>query len=275
MITLQATTVGARRARVWMGGTGEPLLLIHGAWGGAEMHWAGVWDTLAERFRVIAPELPGIGDLTSPGLPSFDAYAAFIAELLVAVDARSAWCVGNSLGAAVAWQLSALLGERCRGVVLVNGPPPREAPALVRALAAIGPQPLLRALYRKLSFSPALLARAFADPARAPAELVRVLKDPPPAQLDLLLGIICRGAPTAPRPAAPVLLAWGASDRLPGTGSDAGRKLQQTIEGAELVLLPSAGHCPQLEQPSRFVDAISSFVTSSIGEHVAEFRTQP
>jgi 2-hydroxy-6-oxonona-2,4-dienedioate hydrolase len=265
MIALHEATVRGRRAKVWIGGAGEPLLLIHGAWGGAAMHWAGVWDALAERFRVIAPELPGIGDGEAPGLASFDAYAGWLAELLVAVDADGAWCAGNSLGAAVAWQLGALLGARCRGLVLVNGPPPRPAPAAVRALAALAPQRLLRALYRQLSFAPPVLARAFADVTRAPRALTRVLADPPPAQLDVLVGLIARGASTARRPAAPLLLLWGASDRLPGTGPDAARKLQRTITGSELVLVPSAGHCPQLEQPAAFVDAITSFGDSLRG----------
>src|SRR5262249_39733995 len=153
------------------------------------------------------------------------------------------------------------LGPRCRGVVLVNGMPPPEAPALVRALAATEPTTwLLRALYRKLNFSPAVLERAYADPARAPAQLVRVLAQPPPAQLDLLLRIVLGGTRPAPRPAAPVLVAWGESDRLLGTaGPAAARKVQRAIPGAKLVLFPSAGHCPQMERPTEFVDAIVSF----------------
>jgi pimeloyl-ACP methyl ester carboxylesterase len=38
---------------VWQGGSGVAVLLIHGAWGGAP-----VWTRLAERFRVVAPDLP-------------------------------------------------------------------------------------------------------------------------------------------------------------------------------------------------------------------------
>jgi 2-hydroxy-6-oxonona-2,4-dienedioate hydrolase len=245
--------------KVWMGGAGEPLLLLHGGWGGAELHWSPVWDALGERFRVIAPELPGVGDPTTPGLPSFDAYAGWLVELLSAVGVVNVYCVGNSLGGAIAWQLAARLGERCRSVVLVNGLPPRATPALVRALAAVSlGRRLLHAVFQKLNFSSATLARAFADPALAPVELTRVLADPPRAQVDVLLGVFCAGARTAPHPAAPILLAWGEADRLPGTGVSAARQLHRALAGSRLVLVASAGHCPQLERPGEFVEAIFS-----------------
>ncbi len=258
---LQEVAVGAARARVWTGGDGEALLLLHGAWGGAELHWAPVWEALAARFRVIAPELPGVGDAAVPGLPSFEAYAGWAAALLDALGVARAWCVGNSFGAAVAWRLAARLGPRCRGVVLVNGVPPPRVPRPLGALVGAAPiRRIFRALFRRINFSPGTLARAFADPARAPAGLGRVLAAPTTARLDLLLRVLAAGAPSEPRPSAPVLLAWGAADRLPGTaGARAARRLQRALPGARLALLPSAGHCPQLERPLDFVAAIASF----------------
>jgi 2-hydroxy-6-oxonona-2,4-dienedioate hydrolase len=261
-ITLEEIVVGARGARVWLGGDGETLVLLHGAWGGAEMHWGTVWHDLAQRFRVIAPELPGVGDAAS-GLDSFDDYAAWLAELLGALTVPHAWCIGNSFGAAVAWQLGARLGPRCRGVVLVNGVPPPALPSLVRKLVAIAPlHRLLRAAFRKINFSPAVLGRAFADPSRAPSQLVEVLAHPPSQRLDLLLRVLVSGA-SAARPEGPVLVAWGAADRLAGTaGPSAARKLQRTIAGAQLALIAAAGHCPQLERPAQFVEAIASFIAA-------------
>ncbi len=262
MMTVREVEVGGRRSKVWTGGEGEPLVLVHGGWGGAEIHWEPVWERLAERFNVIAPELPGIGDRSLPGLPSFDAYADWVVQLLGSLRVPRAWCIGNSFGAAVVWELASRLGARCRGVVLVNGMP-FEMPPLMRRLAAIAPlRRLFRALYLKLVFSPAVLKRAYADPACAPAELRRILADPPPAQVDLILGIAYGGARPAPPPTVPALIVWGEADRLPGTSPETARKLQRSVAGATLVLIPSAGHCPQVERPADFVEAITSFVAS-------------
>ena len=75
-------------ARVFVGGAGEPLLLVHGGWGGAEMHWASVWEPLAARFRVVAPDLPGIGDLAHAPLGS-------VREMLARLDPDSVGTMVN------------------------------------------------------------------------------------------------------------------------------------------------------------------------------------
>ena len=48
-VSLREIAIDGRPASVHVGGQGEPLLLVHGGWGGASMHWAPVWDQLAER----------------------------------------------------------------------------------------------------------------------------------------------------------------------------------------------------------------------------------
>ena len=252
--------MGGGRARVWLGGDGAALLLLHGAWGGAALHWAPVWNALASSFRIIAPELPGVGDDDTPGLPSIDHYASWVEELVTALGVERVLCVGNSFGATIAWQLSARLGARCAGVVLVNGPPPGPTPGWLKSLAQGGVgRKVCRALYRRLSFSPAVVSRAFADTSRAPAELIRTLASPRAAMIETLLDIIAAGATTAPRPHCPILLTWGASDRLPGTGIAKAEALHRELSGSQLVAIPNAGHLPQCEQPSLFVDAIRAF----------------
>ncbi len=270
MMMLREAEAGGRPAKVWTGGEGEPLVLVHGGWGGAEMHWEPVWERFAERYRVIAPELPGVGDRALPALSSIDAYAGWMVQLLDSLGIPHAWCVGNSFGAAVVWDLAARLGPRCRGVVLANGMP-FEMPLLMRGLAAIVPlRRLLRTLYRKLAFSPTILPRAYADPACAPVGLTQVLRDPPPAQLDALFGIAFAGARSAPPPVVPLLIVWGEADRLPGTSRETARKLQRRVAGARVVFMPSAGHCPQVERPREFAEAVTSFMTSSSGAGPAD-----
>jgi 2-hydroxy-6-oxonona-2,4-dienedioate hydrolase len=269
MMMLREVEVGGRPSKVWTGGEGEPLVLVHGGWGGAEMHWAPVWERLAERCHVVAPELPGVGDRALSALPSFDDYAGWIMQLLDSLGIPHAWCVGNSFGAAVVWELAARLGPRCRGVVLVNGMP-FEMPPLMRSLAAIAPvRRFLLKFYLKFAFSPTVLPRAYADPELAPAELTRVLRDPPPAQVDAMLGVAFAGTRSAP-PVMPLLIVWGEADQLPGTSRKTARKLQRRVAGARLIFIPSAGHCPQVERPGEFVEAITSFMMSYSGAGLAD-----
>jgi pimeloyl-ACP methyl ester carboxylesterase len=58
----------------------------------------------------------------------------------------------------------------------------------------------------------------------------------------------------------PTLLIWGANDGLVSTAY--AEAYCQMIPGAQLVVIPEAGHWPQVEQPERFLDHVLSFTTA-------------
>lgn len=252
-------------ARVFIGGEGPALLLVHGGWAGAAMHWSRVWERLASGFQVIAPELPGLGDLERPGLPSIPHYVGWLERLLDALHVSRAWCVGNSFGASVAWSFAGRNPERCLGVVLVNGIPMPKTPAplLWTGLRPLG-RLLMRAALRRGSFTPKALPRAFADPGMVPAELPASLAQEPHPTLETFVNCVIAGdGPPVPRVAP--LLVWGENDQLPGTRLRTARKLEATLPGARLVTISSAGHFPQIERPASFVEALESFIGSNGG----------
>ncbi len=60
-----------------------------------------------------------------------------------------------------------------------------------------------------------------------------------------------------PRIKVPTLLIWGDSDaRSPLTVA---RQFEDAIPGAELVVIPGAGHVSNLEQPGPFNEAVRKF----------------
>jgi 2-hydroxymuconate-semialdehyde hydrolase len=87
---LKGIAVEARRFRVGeidtsvlAAGQGSPLLLLHGGIECGGVYWAPVMSALAERYRVIVPDAPGLGEST-PAQPALDqnAFNAWFAELL-------------------------------------------------------------------------------------------------------------------------------------------------------------------------------------------------
>jgi putative magnesium chelatase accessory protein len=126
-------------------GRGRPVaLLVHGT-AGATHAWHAMLPRLAERFEVIAPDLPGHGfteapprdRLTLPGM------AADLAALLAALDVRPRLVVGHSAGAAVLLRM-ALDGALPEARLLVGLNAAIVPPAAVyQALAG----PRLRALF--------------------------------------------------------------------------------------------------------------------------------
>ncbi|WP_233221388.1 alpha/beta fold hydrolase [Streptomyces carminius] len=90
------------------GGTGEPLVLLHG-WPQSWYEWRGIMPELAERYTVYALDLPGLGD--SGGAPSGYDKATLARHVhgLVAgeLGLRGINLVGHDLGAGVGFQYAA------------------------------------------------------------------------------------------------------------------------------------------------------------------------
>jgi pimeloyl-ACP methyl ester carboxylesterase len=89
-------------------GAGPPLVLLHGL-GLSRRSWDPVVPALAQRFDVIAVDLPGFGDsapLPADVEPTPAALAATVDELLDSLGIGCPHVVGNSLGGWVALELA-------------------------------------------------------------------------------------------------------------------------------------------------------------------------
>lgn len=98
---------GTLKWHVQQMGSGPPLLLLHGT--GASAHsWRDVMPLLAERFTVIAPDLPGHAFTRGriPGGPNLPAVAREVARLLDQLAVMPALVAGHSAGVAIAMQLA-------------------------------------------------------------------------------------------------------------------------------------------------------------------------
>lgn len=249
-----------RPARVYCGGTGSALLLVHGGWGGAHFHWSRVWERLACSHRVIAPDLPGLGAVEQPALRSVQAYADWLAHLLTVLGVDNAWLVGNSFGASVAWSLSSHAPGLCAGLVLVNGFSIPKTPGLLRLAGRTGTaHTIMEWVLRRFIYTPAAMARAFADPARVPAELERIMADQWKLIIPRYVDVLIAGDGSPP-PEAPIRLLWGTSDRLPGTSRKDLERLHRSLPGSNVCEVEGAGHFPQIERPEAFVAALEGLL---------------
>lgn len=253
-------TVDGHRAGVWVGGEGQPLLLLHGAWGDAESHWSAVWGALSERHLVVAPDFPGIA-YEAPWVPSsFDESARWAEGVLGALGLPSAWLLGNSFGAAVAARLASREPRLCLGLVLVNGMPPPHLPGLLRAVARRRPfRRGMEGLLGRVAYGPAAAERAFADSANIPPTIGRVLVQRRPRQLLVTSRVVLAADRPVGLPAVRTLLLWGSADRLSGSKIADARRLRRRLDDARLVEIAEAGHLPQVERPSAFVSELLTF----------------
>jgi 2-hydroxy-6-oxonona-2,4-dienedioate hydrolase len=258
-VELKTILLGQRPARVWTGGTGEAIVLLHGGRAGAEAYWSTVTDDLERTHFVVAPEIPPVH--LPEGLPSFGAYAEWLAELLTALGIERAALVGNSLGATIAWRFAGQHPERSAGLVLVNGYQPPVYSKMLRWLAGRTPiRSLARGNLQRLHFGPEVLPLAFHDRSKVPSEITRTLEKFTAADADRVLDFLLSGEEAAPPPNGSVLLIFGEADRSPVLHKNGARKMRLSLEQSKLVTIPEAGHLPQIEQPEAFVRELRRFI---------------
>jgi pimeloyl-ACP methyl ester carboxylesterase len=158
-----------QRIHFWIGGTGPALLLLHAAWGDAEMSWSSVWSELSRFFTIIAPDLPGFGQSSEVPLPSLLSTAELLRELLEELNIDRVITIGNSFGASVALQFVADYPKTTSQLVLVNGGYMPALPGMVKKIISL---PLLkqgfRLIIRHMAFSSRALKSAFVDASKLP-----------------------------------------------------------------------------------------------------------
>jgi pimeloyl-ACP methyl ester carboxylesterase len=238
-------------------GDGPPLVLVHGA-GVDHRMWQPQVAALADEFTVVAWDEPGAGRSDDPpagfGLAG---YAHCLDALIESLALGPAHVAGLSWGGTVVLELYRHHPERVATLILADtyagwkgSLPAEEVQARVqgvRSMLAAGAQydpPGLFAGDPPSEFAGLLdEMTTAARPKTLWAQLSAMAKAD---QRDLL-----------PRIAVPSLLIWGDSDARSPLG--VAGQFQRAIPGAELVVVPAAGHMSNLEQPGLFNDALRTF----------------
>lgn len=243
-------------------GAGSPLVFIHGWTLDLE-----VWDpqaaALAGALRIVRFDRRGFGE--SDGTPAIAADLEDLARLLDLLELDAATLVGLSQGARVALAFALRKPERVVGLVL-DGPPDE-----VGDLQAAGDEDFSIAEYRALVRDRGV--EAFRQSWRA-HPLMRLYGSSPAAS-ELVGRMLARypardlQAPAAapPPPAGPSALARFAKPVLVINGEfdtpirrRAGEALARALPLAERVVLPGAGHLPNLDNTNAYNEAIQAFL---------------
>jgi pimeloyl-ACP methyl ester carboxylesterase len=265
-------THAGTRIRYLAGGSGPPVVLVHGL-GGMAANWRLVAPGLAESHRVIVPDLPGHGHsgaLASGG--SLDPFAEAVLAVAEAEDAVPAPWVGHSLGGLVALRAAALRPDAVTGVVVAAAAgissASRVGQVTVTLIGLARPGRLLARRRRELSRSRAGRTLAFgwwgvADPAALDPEMAEAFLAGPARHTDTLTAgrALVASDPRSDlhRVTCPCLCLWGANDNwVPlADGMEYARRLR-----APLRTIADCGHLLIGERPDAVLRAVSEFLAS-------------
>lgn len=235
------------------GGSGPPLIFLHGAGTVSGFDFAPAWT---KKFRVIVPYHPGFGpSADDPQVTEIHDYVLHYVELLDQLGLRTVRLVGQSMGGFIATKLAVEHGQRIDKLVLVCpiGLPVPTDHATVNFLAT--PPPDLPAL---LAHDPMTVIKHLPPGEPSAAFVAERTKEAVTAGRVLANGTFDLKLPRyLHRLTMPTLLVWGKQDRL--TPAVQHKTWAKALPKATVRLFDNAGHLVLDEAPEA-VAAIGEFL---------------
>lgn len=248
-------------------GSGEPLLLLHGA-GASWTAWNKVIPLLSAEYDALAPSLGGhAGGPPLAHGPIIERYADSVEAAMDAVRWDTAHICGNSLGGWTAMELARR--GRARSVVALSPAggwkDPHAANQVKRYFTstrrriqltrAIAPLALRNRWLRRHSFRDIAEHGERIEPAEA-LQMLDVFRDH-----DLrMLEVFDTSVQPYPDTGVPTLIAWAERDRLVPMPGYADR-WRAVAPHAEFRVLPAVGHVPMFDDPRLVADTISDWIS--------------
>lgn len=240
----------------------EVVLLLHAF----PLH-GGMWSrqlaALSPRYRVIAPDYPGLGKSEPRPAPStMDALAQDVLGVLGNLGVDRAAVAGLSMGGYVAFELYRQRPGLFRALALCDTRAAADTPEGAQNRETFARNALEKGLSWVADEMVPKLLRPQPDPA-AVAEVRRLVGEGTPAGVAAAQrGMAQRpdSTPTLGKIACPTLVVCGREDGLtPLAESEA---MAAAVKGAKLAAIPGAGHLPAIENGGAFTKALSDFLGS-------------
>lgn len=266
-ITESTFTSSQNTIHYYKGGTGPTLLLIHGFGGDAQITWYESMLHLQENYTVIAPDLLWFGKSSSSQTPNLDAQVNAIYQLLNHFSIDTFSIAGISYGGFVSLGMYYKEPTRIKKLIIIDSPgvtyeineldslcernEVKDVSEIFVVKDDIGVQRLMNlAMYKEQRIPKVLLKQMyevyFDQHHKELAELLRTL----PSEKEKLSKL-------APESYPPSLIIWGKYDQVFPLAQ--GQLLANHMQ-AELAIIDKAGHAPNIEQFSTFIEILENFL---------------
>jgi pimeloyl-ACP methyl ester carboxylesterase len=263
--------IGSADVRIRLGGKGAETIVFVCDTPIFIEHYARLFELLTPTVQVLCIELPGMGFSVPKGAYRFtrEEQAVTVAAVLDALHLSACTLAFTCVGAYLAPLVAASRADLVRRVILIQAPSWQEAQRWARRIDFGGKslvatpyvgQLLVRAFRKRIAsrwFAKALApgrAQPFVDTAVTAFDAGATW-----ALASLVQSYFGHLQPQLPALHVPTLALWGDADRTHQRTDK--RSVLSLAPNAEVMLLASAGHCPELEEPERFCELLQRFLT--------------
>ena len=252
------------------GGQGPPMVVLHGQGGFAEI-MGGLIANLVDRYRVIAPDLPGLGrSVVQEGTLDEPGVVRWLGELLAKTCDQPPVLLGVSMGGSIAARFAVKHPDEVGKLILVDSGslgPFRPPPSLLLALLRMIRNPDragVQRMQRQVFFNVERVRAQMGDRLTA-LEDYQIDRAKQPS-VNAANRTLLRKVGTKPITdkeletiKAPVAMIWGRHDRVMPVKY---AQRAQAKFGWPLYVIEDAGHIPMAERPGQFGTALRTILES-------------
>jgi len=232
-------------------GEGEPLVLLHGLFGGLS-NFAPLIQHFEKRLNVVVPILP-IFELPRKEA-TIDNLLIYIKEFIEYKGYEKIHILGNSLGGHIGLLYALDKPEKIKSMILTGSSGLYES-AFGSGFPRRGSYEYIKERTEKTFYKPETATKELVD------EVFEIVNN-----IDKAMRVITT-AKSAIRYnlehklheiKAPTLLIWGVHDQV--TPFEVGKAFHKHIQHSEFVAFDKSGHAPMMEEPEKFNTALEAFL---------------
>jgi pimeloyl-ACP methyl ester carboxylesterase len=247
-------------------GEGPPLVLLHGFLCDSRC-WRRQLADLADRFRVVAWDAPGAGSSSDPPDPfTTTDWAQCLAKFLEVIAIERAQILGLSWGGILAQEFYRLYPDRVLSLILCDTYSGWKGSLPESSYKKRLERCLLESSLPPEEFVPRWVPEFFTEaaPPDLKEEMSAVVSDFHPLGFRLMAKSSADTDTTdlLPNIGVPTLLLWGDDDRR--SPMNIAEQFRDAILNSELVVIASAGHISNMEQPEEFNAQVRRFCQANL-----------
>lgn len=258
---MPTTDTGGAKIHFQDSGSGKDVIVLLHAFPLHSGMWSRQVAALSPKFRVIAPDYPGLGRSTPrPEPTTMESLAEQVLGVLGGLQVDRAVVAGLSMGGYLAFELYRRRPGLFRGLALCDTRAGADTAEGAAGRETFARNALEKGLHWVADEMTPKLLRPNPDPA-AVKEIRHLIGQGTPAGVAAAQRGMARrpdSGPTLATITCPTLVVVGAEDGL--TPPAESEKMAAAVKGSRLVKIPGAGHMANVENPAAFDEALLSFV---------------